>query len=346
MKIFFIGSDPDNNWDRTPGVEEKRVANNQTLWAAAAALGAEAAKRGHTIIVGSERRTTIDYYIINDGLIPVAKNNPDKRYFMEISRPDDRKRPFNSISNLLPNISAVYTTKEVLTKSQDLWLIAHHSAIASADIVIAIGGDQGTERAVHLADELGTPILPIATFDGGAKKGYDKFRTKLEASIINISVLNSEWNIENSKKIIDIAESIGRHSYFLSHSHKDIEWCDLIHLALYEQSRIVLRDHNQLIAGQLVQEKLELAIQKSTTFILLWSKNSNKSPWCQKELQMALDNHKKGGMPKRIVLLLKDKTPLPDEVSAFFQLSVVSRTDNFSAIKDIVKTENAIFSEQ
>jgi predicted Rossmann-fold nucleotide-binding protein len=337
MKIFFVGSIPDNDWNRTAEVVEKKIAENELLWQAAAELGAEAAKRGHTIIVGSERQTTIDYYVIHNGLVPVAEANPNETYFVEVWRPNGKSRPFKN--NKWSNVRIKYITKEILEKSQDLWLIAHHSAISSADIVIAIGGGTGTERAIFLAHEMGIPVLPIASFEGGAKKGYEEIRSAI-AKTDNTSVLNSEWFSDNAKEIINLAEKIGHHSYFLSHSHDELTWCDLVHLALLKNSRTVFRDEDLLHAGVHVPKELEAAIQKAETFILLWSEKSAASKWCQDELKIALLNHNKGGCPRRIVLLLSDSTPIPDEISEFFQIAVESRKEKFTAIKTIVESEN------
>ena len=73
MRIFFVGSVPDNAYNREPEPEREKILKNQPLWTAAGDIGKEAAKRGDTIMVGSDRPTTIDHYIVNEGLLYEAK---------------------------------------------------------------------------------------------------------------------------------------------------------------------------------------------------------------------------------------------------------------------------------
>ena len=63
---FFFGSVPEKEHDRTPSVERQRVKKHASLWKAAADLGRAAAARGHTIMVGSDRPTTIDHHLVRN----------------------------------------------------------------------------------------------------------------------------------------------------------------------------------------------------------------------------------------------------------------------------------------
>ena len=82
MRILSLGSVPDNDWNREPEHEKERVQENKALWDAAANLGQEAVRRGHTIMVGSDRETTIDYHVVMKGLLPEAESDPNRNFSM------------------------------------------------------------------------------------------------------------------------------------------------------------------------------------------------------------------------------------------------------------------------
>ena len=132
-------------------------------------VGRAAAKRGHTIVVGSDRRTTIDYHVVAEGLFPEARaeSDPDRKYFLEVFRPDDLKRPYED--GPPPNVVPHWYTRrpgfpgerklatsppvghDLLTTP--LWIFAHQSAIENVDVLITLAGGDGTERAVYIADK-------------------------------------------------------------------------------------------------------------------------------------------------------------------------------------------------
>lgn len=352
MRIFFVGSLEDNNYDRTPEIENKKIEESNDLWGAAMSLGKAAAQRGHTIMVGSERKSTIDYHIVIKGFLPEAEKNPNNHYFIEVWRPNDRKVPFEEVIENYPNVTLFYRHKRTGStfegdnlKRTNVWVFAHQSAISSADVIITLAGGVGTERAIYTAETLGKPVLPIASFKGASGRAYEEISREFsdKEGLYN---LTAPWNKARGKKVIELAETFTHHSYFISYSHKDMAWCDYIHLSLCEEQRTTLRDRNQLHAGHQVQEKLYEAIGRAETFLLLWSENSTNSEWCQKELDVALKLQSKGMPPHRIVLIVSNEAKIPVELSNYLQLVgsndiLNNRDKNDSAVSRLINEEHA-----
>jgi hypothetical protein len=140
--------------------------------------------------------------------------------------------------------------------------------------------------------------------------------------------------------LIELAERVGTHSYFISYSHAHVEWCDLVHLALYTRGRVVLRDRDELSVGRSVQPKLMDTIGKGETFILLWSKETSQSAWCRKELKHALTLHDAGLPPRRIVMLQRDDTPPPRALKHLLWLEARDRRQTDDAVNRIVAEES------
>ena len=75
--------------------------------------------------------------------------------------------------------------------------------------------------------------------------------------------------------------------------------------------------------------------------MLLWGTSAAQSEWCQKELEVGLGLHKRGLPPHRIVLFLRDDTPIPPELSEYLQLNAKNRDQADSAVDRLVREEGA-----
>jgi TIR domain len=351
MRIHLVGSTPDNDYERSPESIEKNLIEYADFFSAAAELGRVISERGHTIIIGSDFSLTVDYHAVMEGMLPVIKASPMRRFYVEVWRPNDRKRPYESLRHDFSNLNIEYFVSKpgfpihhrknpkLNPINTNLWTFAHQSAIANADVLIAMGGTVGTERAVHIAKQSGVTALPLSTFGGGAEQAYQA----LESNLILLPgghALSAEWSPFRAEEIIKLAEQTGTHSYFISYSHAQIEWCDLVHLALYTRGRVVLRDRDELAVGRAVQPRLMDAIGKAETFVLLWSKEAAESEWCQKEIDKALELHRQGFPPRRIVMLRKDKTDPPTSLEELLWLESYDRRQTDDAINRIVAEES------
>jgi len=350
MRIHLVGSVPDNDYDRTPEAVGRALKAFPDFFAAAADLGRICAERGHTLLVGSDFRLTVDHHAVLHGMIPVLQENPQRTFYLEVWRPNDRKRPYDDLRATHKNLKVDYFVARPGFPLQhrrnprspvvntNLWTFAHQSALANADVLLAMGGTTGTERAVYIAQQLGVPTLPVQSFGGGAEKAY----RSLESELIDLPgghALSAEWSASRAADLVDLAERTGTHSYFISYSHTHVEWCDLVHLALYTRGRVVLRDRDELSLGRAVQPKLMDAIGKAETFILLWSQEASKSDWCRLELDHATRLQDAGLPPRRIVMLRRDDTPPPEQLRQMLWLEAVDRRETDDAVNRIVSEE-------
>lgn len=352
MRINLVGSVPNNDYDRTPEAIEKGLKDFSDFFSAASEIGRVIAERGHTLIVGSEFQLTVDHHAVLRGMVPVLAATPDRNFYLEVWRPNDSNRPYIELREKYNNLKIEYFVKRpgfplenrhkprTRVVNTNLWTFAHQSALASSDVLMALGGTVGTEQAVYMAEQLGVPILPIKFFGGGAEMAYNAF----EAHLLDLPggghVLSAKWNGLSAHDLVTLAEKVGTHSYFISYSHAHVEWCDLVHLALYTRGRVVLRDRNELKVGRDVQPKLMDAIGKGETFILLWSKEASESKWCALEFKRAKSLYDAGLPPRRIVVLRKDSTPLPEELQNLLWLDSADRRQTDDAVNRIVAEES------
>ncbi len=351
MRIHLVGSVPDNDYDRTPEAIERGLKKFPLFFSAAAQIGRVAAEHGHTLMVGSEFPLTIDHHAVLKGLIPVLKTKPKQTFYLEVWRPNDKNRPYDELRSKYDNLKVDYFVRRpsfplqhrrnphTSTVNTGLWMFAHQSALANADVLLAMGGTEGTERAVYAAEQLGIPTLPLQCFGGGAGRACQALEFRL-INLPNADILSANWSKRRANDIIELAERIGTHSYFISYSHVHVEWCDLVHLALYTRGRVVLRDRGELSVGRSVQDKIMETIGKGETFILLWSKEASQSKWCREELKHALALHEAGLPPRRIVMLRRDETPPPRALKNLLWLEARDRRQTDDAVNRIVADES------
>ena len=90
VKILFIGSIPGHK----PESGQTPLPEHEALFAAARDLGKEAARTNNIVLIGSDSKNTIDYYIAQ-GVIDYCKENATEQRHIEIHRPNDSKSPYS-----------------------------------------------------------------------------------------------------------------------------------------------------------------------------------------------------------------------------------------------------------
>jgi hypothetical protein len=163
MRIHLVGSVPDNNYDRTPEAIERGLKEFPLFFSAAAQIGQVAAEHGHTLMIGSEFPLTVDHHAILNGLIPALEAKPKQTFYLEVWRPNDQNRPYDDLRSKYNNLRIDYFVRRpsfplqhrqnphAKTVNTSFWMFAHQSALANADVLLAMGGTEGTERAVYAA---------------------------------------------------------------------------------------------------------------------------------------------------------------------------------------------------
>lgn len=89
MKILFIGSIPGHR----PETGQKPLPEHDALFAAARSIGEQAAEKGHVVLIGSDSKNTVDYYIAK-GVMDYCRKNTQAQRQLEVHRPNDSKSPF------------------------------------------------------------------------------------------------------------------------------------------------------------------------------------------------------------------------------------------------------------
>ena len=80
---------------------------------------------------------------------------------------------------------------------------------------------------------------------------------------------------------------------FISYAREDIDFASKVVDALAENKLETWLDWKSLPKGEKVQEEIFQAIEQSDIFLFLISPDSVTSPWCQKEINHAVKNHKR-----------------------------------------------------
>lgn len=104
--------------------------------------------------------------------------------------------------------------------------------------------------------------------------------------------------------------TIKKNNVFISYNKKDNEIAREIALFLTAEDISVWFDEWEISAGDSIIEEINSGLSGCTHFIIIWSKNSAKSNWVKKELEVILSKAIKDRFP-RIVPVRIDKEPLP-----------------------------------
>lgn len=313
MKILFIGSIPGHQ----PGTGQIPGPEHQELFDAAEQLGYSAAKRGHTILLGSQSKNTVDSYVLN-GVVRYGNESPSARLSVEIHRPRDAKRTH---SHLPGNIEVTRHTYHADESGPYKWIVSHVRALDTCDALIALGGGTSTRLVGSIAADRAKPVIAIASFGGSSQDLFERVQYAYKEKLGNASSLmwlTEPWGEESAGGIVVLAETLHSlssgfrpHLYFLSYSWADSPVADHVETLLRRNNRNVLRDEAYVETGCSLSRTVEAMIGQTDTFLTLWSEAYSKSTWCPHELEYARNRQAKGERPRRIVLLTLDPTEVP-----------------------------------
>ncbi len=137
--------------------------------AACRELGTEIARKGHTIIVGSDNAKTVDLYVVQGANLVPKK----QKLIVHLPERDDagenrRIAPFSHQRAEFPNITEIS-----YRASKGPWSVGRTYAIREADVVIVIGGARGAAQVGYSASALNKPVLAIPYFGGSAVEIWD-----------------------------------------------------------------------------------------------------------------------------------------------------------------------------
>lgn len=113
---------------------------------------------------------------------------------------------------------------------------------------------------------------------------------------------------------------------FLSHSHQDQEYADLLANRLSESGHEVWQDRFNLKAGGNLIEKVKLGIKEAQTIIVIVSKNSLQSKWVMHEVS-ALALGDLSSENRRVIPVLIDSSSVPSYLSKYVYIDLSKGID-------------------
>jgi len=124
-------------------------------------LGQEIAARGHTLLGGAQ--TELDRVVASAASEHLADGSSRQRIQSWVPR---GKEPCHSVGRIMKSVRESWDPGDSIRGIPE--------PIERADVVVLIGGFQGTRRAYWWASAAHKPVLPIAYFGGAAGEIYER----------------------------------------------------------------------------------------------------------------------------------------------------------------------------
>ncbi|MBK6999472.1 MAG: toll/interleukin-1 receptor domain-containing protein [Rhodoferax sp.] len=341
MKILFIGSIPGHK----PESGQKPLPEHDALFTAAREIGEKAAEKGHVILIGSDSKNTVDYYIAQ-GVMDYCRKNSGMQRQIEVHRPNDSKSPF--VEDVPENLSIVRQYYHEDSSNPHKWIVTHVRALDSCDCIVTLGGGASTRIVGNIAADREMAIVAISSFGGTSAELFDRLQYVYKYKVKNKSVIQSiirPWSADSAENVIAISEALtesGRktpHLYFISYSWTNSAEADHVEALLRRNGRSVLRDENNVKTGGSLSGAIELLIKQSDTFLALWSDSYSRSSWCPQELEFAINKSSKNEKPTRVVVCALDDTSTPIRVTDTLRSQGQDRTQRELTILRLLKEE-------
>jgi hypothetical protein len=170
------------------------------------ALGAELVQKGHVLLNGC--RSELDAMIATGA-------------YEKLVQDDDPNRDKRVISYVLSGVDPVHQCGTVIRSRLSDWEIAKETfyipePVHDADVIILIGGSEGTYRAANWGRIAKKPLLPFTAFGGAAERIYEQelndfdekyagFVTRLEYAELNS--VKTDWS-EHAASVVALAEKM------------------------------------------------------------------------------------------------------------------------------------------
>jgi hypothetical protein len=182
--IAVAGSlDPDRRY-RPPLRGEPAQAE-----AACREIGAELLRSGFDLLVFSTKPGYVEATVAA-GYLAAARSGPSGRIVGRPARDQD-------FTVAVPPDAAVEV--QVMRDTSGEWEVSYYRSLVGADGVVLIGGGQSTRIAGIMALSRDVPVVPVATFGGGAGQVWvnlDRERPDLPAE--EIALLAAPWSAESA----------------------------------------------------------------------------------------------------------------------------------------------------
>jgi hypothetical protein len=309
------------------------------------AIGRAAAEYGHTVMVESLRPSTFDLRAVEGAAASGLSTAIEVHSIID----------FGPVRYDSPQIDIhLVPYRRPAEESGDKKLWSRIGAVAACDVIVMAGGGKGTDQMGDLAIELRKPVVSVPGFDGVSDKWFDSFVVSYESrqqlhngtfalktAVEAVQAAEGKDGVRRlGREIIEFAEIMAeKQRYFLSYAHENLEIADHLETLLLRARRVVFRDEAKLLLGQDLKDRIEAHLQRTDTFIGLWSAHYNVSDWCQRELELALDLRQKRNRPRRVNLVLIDDTPVPNKMRNALHVCGQSRSGREAGVARILAEE-------
>jgi hypothetical protein len=338
LRIQIVGSLPDH----IPGTGQDAPASDDALPRAGRALGWALAVGDARAILGSDSPRTIDPYVV-EGYAEYCRENPLRQRHIEIRFPDrGPQRHIPAYPNTPENLHLLPIEDYADPSNPHRWIVAHFSALRTADVLLVIGGGTSTRLLGSYATSSRIPVVALRDFGGSSSDVFLLARHTYQEAV---PALGSEPTRETGMQVVDFIHRLLRttskeiHSYFLSYSWADCASADITEVLLRRFGRMVFRDEDQVKVGHRLPDQLESSTQESDTFVALWSHGYQSSNWCPAELEFALDSKARIGRPRRIAILEIDENPASIRATNLLRMSGQSREAIHLGVRRLIEQE-------
>lgn len=197
MKVLIVGS------THFAGSNETKLLFQD----ACREIGKALAESDCDVIVGSDRPSTADRYVV-EGVI--SARGKRKIY---VFRPETEETPFVAEREAhAPRIEFIYH----ILKGE--WAAGRVPQLRAADAVVLIGGGRGTEQVGYVAPILERPVLAIPSFGGGAADVWstlEPFYKRLGTLREKLGNLQVKWQPSNAQLACEILTELRRKKLFV-----------------------------------------------------------------------------------------------------------------------------------
>lgn len=312
-------------------------------------IGRDIFVAGHSLAICSLFDDSADYWIL-DGYI----NNEEKEWqksqlvFLHYIKSDEIVNQIEVVEKRFPNPKVfIRIPQSPLTKDADVrlsWLYCQLEALEQSQCVIAIGGNNNSNGTSSLllacADQKRKIVIPFPEFRGAAEEYLIKHQHELKERL-NISSLEQFWNskllcksmhdylsdyvlgTDSREKTVKTAQ---HRRIFLSYSRARPEEADFVENIFLRKNISIFRDDTSFGAGVELGTNIKEQLYHADVCIILWCVEYACSPWCNDEIEIALDRLESNNMSLWIICL-DDTRIVPKRARNLLTYRVYSREE-------------------
>lgn len=295
MRLFFVGSG--DRWG-TKSPDASATGSDGMMAEIAAHLGAG----GHEFVLCSPYEGSLDRVVL-EGASRCAAPPTISMHFPNTSgikaKVDSAEEEFALKLRRFLHAAPIEQDDKSMRYA---WLLSQLSALDTADVVIAAGGNPSgsANMLLNLAEARGRPVLPFGHLGGAAALSLTRQRFGLTDRLGGMTDwLGAPDRVEAASEALELllsdrslpASAAPPRTFFISYARERAADADFVEMTLRRRQGQVHRDDQDFDPGGELVAEIRQAIIGSDVFVALWSREYACSPWCYDELSLALERH-------------------------------------------------------